>query len=442
MTLKTMGSPPTHGIIACGMGPDGSALPLQQAADGTLMTSGNSVGAPDFVSVTALPDRVEISGSATSAAVLSNFPVADTSGARSIAVQVTAIAATSTLVAEESNDGTTWTNLTSVDGVAAITAVGLYGYNFSAKEVRVRQSVYGGSGTSSVVAELRAAAIPATDINKIAGKAVAATGANVPPGTLPVQDADGYSPGAQSVTSATTIFSLDTQGFASTVVQIISAGTGCSTTFEGSNDNVNWGSTVGNLLSGAGTSAATPTFGSNFGLVAYAIPALYRYVRARCTVYGSGTVTLVPTLRKNPSNQAVSISANITSIGSPVALPPPADTILRASAAATATFTSADQTNSGGARGISVVLDITAVTTGTATLEIDYKDPASGKYIALLTGAALAGTGTTRYVVYPGGGAVAANLSVNDSIGRVFRVTVTKSDGSSWTFSVGYTLLA
>lgn len=232
MTLKTMGTPPTHGLIACGMTPDGASVPLQLDVNGVLQTSGSSAASPDNVAVVSLPDRVEISGSAVSAAVLSNFPVVDSSGARSIVVQVTAIAATSTLVAEESNDGTTWTNLTSMGGKAAITTTGLYGYNFSAKEVRVRQSVYGGSGTSSVVAELRAAAIPAPPllppsnatvtayvasqvIKNAAGSLFGLTGYNAGPGQfIQIHDAaalpaDGTAPAVILFVAANSNFSVD-----------------------------------------------------------------------------------------------------------------------------------------------------------------------------------------------------------------------------------------
>lgn len=108
----------------------------------------------------AVSDRLEVTGTISSAAVLSNFPVTDTSGYRSMALQVTVMAAASNLVVEESNDGSTWTNLPAITGAASISATGLYGYNFSAKQIRARQSVYGGSGSSTVTAELRLNAIP------------------------------------------------------------------------------------------------------------------------------------------------------------------------------------------------------------------------------------------------------------------------------------------
>lgn len=470
---------------------EGSENPLSTDLAGYLRVTGKFSTA----------ERTEISGSAASAAVLSGFPISDTSGYRSIIVQTTAIAANSTLVVEESNDGTTWTNLTSVGGTASITTTGTSGYNFSAKQVRVRQSVYGGSGTSSVVAELRAAAIQvpaafgagvtdtrtqrmvhatddllvlglggvadaawasgsgsvigvlkglfgqlagtlAANISKIGGSTVAATGANVLAGTLPVQDADGYSPGASTVTSATTVFSVDTQGFELVAFQTTALGSGCTFVFEGCNDNTNWVGVTGSFISNTGVNAAISTFSSVFASSAFLIPASLRYIRVRCSVYGSGNVTMHPVLRKNPGSITVNTSSTLIGVGASGVAPPPTDVALRASATASATYTSADQTNSSGARGLSVVLDITAAGTGSLTLAINYKDGTSGKYIALLAGAAEVGTGTKRYVVYPGGGTVTANAAANDHIGRVFQVVVTYAGTGSWTFSVGYTLLS
>ncbi len=111
------------------------------------------------------------------------------------------------------------------------------------------------------------------------------------------------------------------------------------------------------------------------------------------------------------------------------------DVTLLASGAQTATQTTADQTNYN-ARCVKVTLDITAAGTGTITPEIDFKDPASGKYTALVTGTAQAGTGTTTLSVCPGI-TVAANVSVSDVLPRTWRVKATKSDSSSWTFSLG-----
>lgn len=108
------------------------------------------------------------------------------------------------------------------------------------------------------------------------------------------------------------------------------------------------------------------------------------------------------------------------------------------SGARSATQTQGDQTNPG-AKGIAVTIDVTVWASGSITPEIDVKDPVSGKYIPLLTGAAIVAVSTVVLRVYPGLTA-AANLVANDVLWRTFRVKVTAS-GSSITYSVGYVLL-
>jgi hypothetical protein len=104
-----------------------------------------------------------------------------------------------------------------------------------------------------------------------------------------------------------------------------------------------------------------------------------------------------------------------------------------ASAARTANINSADQTNYN-LRGVYVTIDITAAGTGTLTFTVKYKDSLSGKYVTLLASAAQAGTGTVTLKVYPGLTA-AANLVASDALPRLWRLEVTGSDGSSWTYS-------
>lgn len=111
------------------------------------------------------------------------------------------------------------------------------------------------------------------------------------------------------------------------------------------------------------------------------------------------------------------------------------DATALASAARTTTTSSSDLTNYNG-RGVHVVLDMTAVGTGSVTLAIEGKDAVSGKYYAILTGAAVTTNSTNRYTVYPGA-TVAANVSASDVIPRVWRVTVTANNANSATYSVG-----
>lgn len=150
------------------VGPTGTPAPTSATEVGFINAGGNLVGvsaanplpiAGTFSSSFTEP-TLNVTGSASSAAVFSNFPVTSTVGYRTAAVQVTAYAAASTIVCEESNDGTTWSGIKTPNDLVTetatpITALGLYFFPVSGLQFRVRQSVYGGSGTSSVNVELR-----------------------------------------------------------------------------------------------------------------------------------------------------------------------------------------------------------------------------------------------------------------------------------------------
>lgn len=111
-----------------------------------------------------------------------------------------------------------------------------------------------------------------------------------------------------------------------------------------------------------------------------------------------------------------------------------------ASAARTATVSSSDITNLGG-KGVVVILDVTAsADSPSITLKVEGKDPVSAKYYDILESAAVTGTSTNVYRVYPGLTA-AANLTVSDVIPKTFRITMTHSDADSITYSVGYNLV-
>lgn len=87
---------------------------------------------------------------------------------------------------------------------------------------------------------------------------------------------------------------------------------------------------------------------------------------------------------------------------------------------------STDQTNFNG-RGLKLVTNITGITgsgTPTLTVTIQGKDPVSGQYYTILTGAGITATGTQVLTVYPGI-AVAANVSASDILPRTWRVAFT-----------------
>lgn len=113
--------------------------------------------------------------------------------------------------------------------------------------------------------------------------------------------------------------------------------------------------------------------------------------------------------------------------------------VFLASGSRTTTQTQGDQSNDH-YRGIHVVLDTTVIGTGSVTLSIQGKDPASGKYYTLLSGAAVITNVTNVYKIYPGG-VVAANVSANDNLPATWRIVVTANNANAATYSVGYTLL-
>lgn len=93
--------------------------------------------------------------------------------------------------------------------------------------------------------------------------------------------------GNASVTSAANIFSVDLLGYNSICVQITSAGTTCTVTYEASNDNSTW---VAVPLVDLSSNNSTPgTTSAAAGIRGLALTA--RYFRARVSTYTSGTVT-------------------------------------------------------------------------------------------------------------------------------------------------------
>lgn len=135
----------------------------------------------------------------------------------------------------------------------------------------------------------------------------------------------------------------------------------------------------------------------------------------------------------------VAIFALALSIGALFCVPVQAQNAggtLLASAARTASVNSADQVNLSG-DSVHVIVDVTAYTSGTLTVSVQGKDPASGKYYTLLSSAALAATGTTVLKVGKGLPAT-ANVSANDLLPLVWRVSVVGASTPIATFSVGF----
>lgn len=91
-------------------------------------------------------------------------------------------------------------------------------------------------------------------------------------------------------------------------------------------------------------------------------------------------------------------------------------------------------------KALTVILDVTSAGTGSITVTINGKDPASGKYYLLLSGAAVVTAVTNPYHVGPGI-AASANVSVSSFLPAIIQIVVTHNNANSITYSVGYNLM-
>ena len=126
---------------------------------------------------------------------------------------------------------------------------------------------------------------------------------------LPVAQTDGLAVSgtvtgtlAHQATSGipTVLFTTSMLNYESITVQVTSAGTSCTVTYETSDDNSNWISTSGLSFTNTGSSALATT-SSAVGGIQFTRKGLY--FRARVSAYGSGTVTAIGTLSKAPAVQ-------------------------------------------------------------------------------------------------------------------------------------------
>ena len=136
------------------------------------------------------------------------------------------------------------------------------------------------------------------------GKLVTVSSSN----PLPVSTPDVSTPDGLTVsgtaTSAAVLFTTSMLNYESITVQVTSAGTGCTITYETSCDNVTWVSSAGVSLTNYGNSTASST-STTVGQTQFSRRGLY--FRARVSTYGSGTVSIVAVLSKTPFVQLGSI---------------------------------------------------------------------------------------------------------------------------------------
>jgi len=117
---------------------------------------------------------------------------------------------------------------------------------------------------------------------------------------LPVAQTDGLAVSG-TATSAAVLFTTSMLNYESITVQVTSAGSSCTITYETSDDGVsNWVSTSGLVASNNGQNLLSTTSAAT-GMFQFARKGLY--FRARVLTYGSGTVTVIGTLSKVPVAQ-------------------------------------------------------------------------------------------------------------------------------------------
>lgn len=115
--------------------------------------------------------------------------------------------------------------------------------------------------------------------------------------------------------------------------------------------------------------------------------------------------------------------------------------IALASAVRAATTSSADITNYNG-RALLIIFRITAVPgADTVTLSVEWKNPADGAYYSIGADSAQS-TATTRRIQFGLAAGTGGNFDKTGQIAipRTFRITVTHSAGTNFTYSVGYAL--
>ena len=116
---------------------------------------------------------------------------------------------------------------------------------------------------------------------------------------LPVAQTDGLAVSG-TATSAAVLFTTSMLNYESITVQVTSAGTSCTITYETSEDGVNWQTTSGLTTSNVGLSSNATA--STTALILQ-FPRKASIFRARVSTYGSGTVSVVGTLSKVPVAQ-------------------------------------------------------------------------------------------------------------------------------------------
>ena len=113
------------------------------------------------------------------------------------------------------------------------------------------------------------------------------------PGALPTTEQDSAVFTA-SATSAAVLFTVDMTNWRSVLLQVTNAGSSCTVIYECSNDQSQWNPVLGQLVNANSATNGSSSLASSSSTTAaqYHFPKRGKYLRARVSVYGSGTVSV------------------------------------------------------------------------------------------------------------------------------------------------------
>lgn len=165
--------------------------------------------------------------------------------------------------------------------------------------VSVALSAAQGTNLSALIAAVQGS-IPA-GTNNIGGVYEESDAAN----TIPVTGTGSGT--CSSACGNTALFSVDTTGYLGVDIQVTSAGSASTITYQCSNDNSTWTACNGTAWGANGSAGAVTTTTVAGG---WTFPSQGRYFRAEITTYGSGTLTATYTLRRTQSEAPIPITFN------------------------------------------------------------------------------------------------------------------------------------
>lgn len=114
-----------------------------------------------------------------------------------------------------------------------------------------------------------------------------------------------------------------------------------------------------------------------------------------------------------------------------------AATIAKSAVNTATTVNTADQANAQW-RGVTVIIDVSARTSGTYTPTIQGKDIASGQYYTVCAGGAISSVSTSTITVYPG--QTVATGACSTTLPRIWRVQLVGTSTPSMTLTIGANL--